>query len=77
MILDASVRRFRYRSYWDSAVSEVAEANIACYKVTPRYICRRLVKRNFNEKVNWGGKAEYLFPNNQMFMPLEGMLFYL
>lgn len=77
VMLDASVRRFRYRSYWDGAVSEVAEANIACYKVTPRYICRRLVTRNYNEKVNWGGKAEYLFPNNQMFMPLEGMLFYL
>lgn len=77
VVLDASVRRFRYKSLGGSDVSQVAEAHIACYKVTPRYICRQLVRRNFNEKVNWGGKEEYLFPNNQMFMPLEGMLCYL
>lgn len=77
VMLDASVRRFRYKSLGGSDVSQVAEANIACYKVTPRYICRQLVRRDYNEKVNWGGKEEYLFPNNQMFMPLEGMLFYL
>lgn len=76
VILDPSVRRVRAGGY--DGVPYIAETNIACYKVTDRYICRRLVNHPYNYKVRWGGtKDEYLFTNSFMFMPLEGMLFYL
>ena len=77
VILDASVRRVRAVGGYDT-VPRIVDVNIACYKVTDRYICRRLVNHSYDKKVRWGGtKDEYLFTNSFMFMPLEGMLFYL
>lgn len=76
VVLGISMRHFILRKV--GYQSEVARALIACYKVTSKCVCRKLVHRSFYEKVTWGGRTFDLFPKNRWLFPIqEGLMVYL
>ena len=76
VVLDISMRRFSLRQAGYQI--EVARALLACYKVTPKCICRQLVNRNTYEEVTWSGRTFELFPKNRWLFPIqEGLLVFL
>lgn len=81
VVLDLSARRFRYdnSSYIGGTVGGIISASMfACYKVTPKYICRQLVRRGRLEQVRWGNKTVPLFPSYHLMFPVqEGLLVHL
>ncbi|MFC2305556.1 MAG: hypothetical protein ACFNKE_00215 [Neisseria elongata] len=76
VVLDLSVRRFRFTG--SSIRPSVSVSMMACYKVTPKYICRRLVRRGLSEQMTWGGTTFPLFPSRHWMFPIqEGLLVFL